>query len=78
MNSLEQRKYCGLLQNKIQELTGVLCNATSTGYSLSCNEEDYDKIKELNLPFKKEKSGNWYTGYRLMVGKRVLKKIELI
>lgn len=78
MNSLEQKKYCGLLQNKIQELTGISCNATSTGHSLSCNSVEYERVKHLELPFKKVTAGNWYTGYMLIVGKRVLKKMNLL
>ena len=78
MNSLEQKKYCGIAQNKIQQLTGIFCDATSTGFSLFCNEKEYEKIKPLNLPFKKFKSGYWYTGYQLMIGKRVLKKLDII
>lgn len=77
MTKLEQRKYCGQAQNKIQELTGVFCDASSTGEALFINKDKFEKVKHLGLNFKFYKSSSWYSGYLLMINKTTLKTLSI-
>lgn len=73
MNSFDQKKYCGLIQNEIQKLTGVFGRATSTGQSLFFKANELPKLKPLGLSM--TNCGNGF--YILMVGKKSLKKLNL-
>lgn len=68
MKANEQRAICGIVQNKIFEITGVFGSATSTGYSLFFKITDIERLKKLNLPLMRINNQ-----YMLMIGKRVEK-----
>lgn len=73
MKALEQRKYCGLMQNEIQNKFGVFASATSKGDCLFVKQADILKIKGF-LPMVR---ANKYV-YIIDVTKTNLKKLNLL
>jgi len=76
MTSFEQKRICGLIQNRIFETTGVFGDATSTGHSLTFKAEGIEKVKDLGLKLRKWKaSGNVF--YMLTINKTAAKKLNI-
>lgn len=72
MRAIEQKKYCGIIQNKIQEKYNVFLNATSTGETLWAKKEQFEALKNSDLKF--TKAGVFYC---LMVNKSTMKALNI-
>ena len=71
MNAIEQRRFCGLMQNKLTEITGEFYSATSTGYCLFCKN---DNSKKTGIKHKKITN----TNYIVSVNKTELKILGIL
>ena len=71
MRANEIRRYCGLIQNKIEEKYKIKTSSTSCGQTIWIKKDDCEK---LNGDFKLTYMGkNWFV---IMVTKSLIKKFE--
>lgn len=71
MKTLERRKYCRLIQRKIEDQYSIKTESTSTGATIWIKENDYLKVKD---KFNFTKMGDQYV---IMVTSTLVKRILL-
>lgn len=71
MNAIEQRRFCGLMQNKLSEITDEFYSATSIGNCLFCKN---DNSKKTGIKHKKITN----TNYIVNVNKTELKILGIL